>query len=179
MRPATVATCFWPGLAALWWRGRWIGLLEATLFTAALNFLLVATFVWPEWFGKPWPMLGWMGVGTFWVLACWRSLAELPALLDGKPDAMSEALFSQAQTEYLKGNWYDAERLASQLLARRPRDAEGRLLLVSILRHAGRNQEAARVLTELERLDGARRWMLEIGSERRQLENGRNEEGPR
>lgn len=170
MRPVTVATCLWPGLAALWWRGRWQGLVEAMAFTAALNVMLVATLVWPEWFGRPWPMLGWLGIGTFWLLACWRSLAELPALMDGKPDAMSEALFSQAQAEYLKGNWYDAERLTQQLLGRRPRDAEGRLLMVSILRHSGRVPEATAMLAELERLDGARRWMLEIGSERRQLE---------
>lgn len=177
----TLLTCLWPGLAPLWWRGSWQGLVEATVFAAGLNLLLTATFVWPQWVEAPWPMVGWVALSGYWLVATWRSCQALPRLIDGKPDGISEGLFRQAQAEYLKGNWYDAEKLIGQLLQRRPRDVEGLLLLATLYRHTGRPTEGLATLDRLERLDGAGRWILEITTERRRLmqlaEEGRGSSG--
>lgn len=177
MRPSALVTCLWPGLAPLWWRGAWSGLYEAAAFTLGFNLLLVATFVWPQWIGSPWPMLGWVTAAMFWLSACWRAWRNLPRLVDSRPDAQSEVLFTSAQAEYLKGNWYDAEKQVEQLLARRPRDVEGLLLLATLQRHTQRTQAAEQTLDRLEKLDGAQRWTLEIDHERRQLKRQAEEEG--
>jgi predicted Zn-dependent protease len=113
----------------------------------------------------------------FWLSACWRAWRNLPNLVDSRPDAQSEALFTSAQAEYLKGNWYDAEKRVEQLLARRPRDAEGLLLLATLQRHTQRTRAAEQTLDRLEKLDGAQRWTLEIHHERRQLKRQAEEEG--
>ena len=177
MRPSALVTCLWPGLAPLWWRGVWSGLYEAAAFTLGFNLLLVATFVWPQWIGSPWPMLGWVAVAVFWLSACWRAWRNLPNLVDSRPDAQSEVLFTRAQAEYLKGNWYDAEKQVEQLLARRPRDVEGLLLLATLQRHTQRTSAAQATLERLQRLDGAERWTLEIHHERTQLKRQAEEEG--
>lgn len=166
----TLLTCLWPGLAPLWWRGRWSGLVEAIAFAAGINLVLVASWVWPQWIAPPWPALGWMAVSGVWLVACWRNWQKLPTLVDGQIDATSQALFIQAQTEYLKGNWYDCETLLKQLLQRRPRDLEGLLLQASLLRHTRRLDEARIMLTRLEQLSGAGRWLLEIMHERQRIE---------
>ncbi len=166
----TLLTCLWPGLAPLWWRGHWAGLVEAVAFATGLNLLLTATFVWPEWVERPWPILGWLVLSGVWVVACWRNWRKLPTLVDDQLDAASQALFVQAQTEYLKGNWYDAEKFLQQLLVRRPRDIEGLLLTATLLRHTRRLDEAGIMLDKLERLQGAGRWLLEIAQERQKLQ---------
>lgn len=166
----TLSTCLWPGLAPLWWRGTWSGLVAAVAFAAGLNLLLVATFVWPAWVERPWPTLGWAALGGVWLVACWRNWRKLPTLVDDQPDATAQGLFIQAQTEYLKGNWYDAEKLVQQLLGRRPRDIEGLLLLATLLRHTRRLAEATQWLDRLERMNGSGRWLLEIAQERQKVE---------
>jgi hypothetical protein len=176
----TLTTCLWPGLAPLWWRGRWRGLAEAVAFAAVLNLLLVATFVWPMWIARPWPLLGWLACGGFWLVACWRSLAKLPTLVDDNPDT-TQGLLIEAQTHYLKGHWYEAEKAISQLLNRRPRDGEGLLLLATLMRHTQRYDEATATLDRLEQLTTANRWRLEIIQERQRIENLKQEkveEGP-
>ncbi|HTN74494.1 MAG TPA: hypothetical protein VL096_04580 [Pirellulaceae bacterium] len=139
--------------------------------------MLTATFVWPEWFAAPWPTLGWLALSAFWLVACWRSLRQLPTLVDNPPDKTTEALFAQAQTEYLKGHWYDAEKLLGQLIAKRPRDVEAHLLLATLYRHDRRLALATQTLDRLEQLDGAGRWYLEIATERQKLKRLAEEPG--
>src|SRR5688500_6996498 len=62
----------WPGLARLWLRGEFIGLLTAVAFAAAVNFALIATFVWPQLVSRqlpPWciPLVAWIAVVWFWI----------------------------------------------------------------------------------------------------------------
>jgi hypothetical protein len=166
----TLVTCLWPGLAPLWWRGQWSGLVAAIAFAAGLNLLLTATFVWPAWFASPAPALGWVALIGVWLVACWRNWHKLPTLVDDRIDAPAQALFVQAQTEYLKGNWYDAEKLLQQLFHRRPRDIEGLLLQATLLRHTRRLDDARQTLDRLERLNGAARWYSEIAQERQRIE---------
>jgi predicted Zn-dependent protease len=78
-------------------------------------------------------------------------------------------LFAEAQAEYLKGNWYDAEKTIQQLIAVRPRDVEAHLLLAAIMRHAHRRDDAVSTLDKLEQFDGASRWCWEINDERQRL----------
>jgi cytochrome c-type biogenesis protein CcmH/NrfG len=65
----------------------------------------------------------------------------------------------------LKGNWFEAERELNKLLRRDNRDLEARLMLATLLRHTKRFDEATRQLNVLVRLEGAKRWELEIRRE--------------
>jgi hypothetical protein len=71
MRALSCVTSLWPGLAALWLRGRWTGLATAAGFAVVLNSALVATFAdLPAPAGLPWaiPAAAWLLVLGFWVL---------------------------------------------------------------------------------------------------------------
>jgi tetratricopeptide (TPR) repeat protein len=167
-------TILWPGLARLWLRGQWGGLGIALLFAALLNGLLVTTFLWPRVIGTNdaavvFNIVGWFVVLCFWGASVWTTWHLLPRLKPGADARGDDTLFLRAQTEYLKGNWYDAERLLEQLLGESPRDADAHLLLAGLYRHTRRYDEARQRLDSLERLDGGAKWLFEIDEERRRL----------
>ena len=64
MRALPAITCLWPGLSRLWWRGEWAGLALAVVFGAALNLVLVSTFIWPELLPAGWVIVGWLTVAA-------------------------------------------------------------------------------------------------------------------
>jgi hypothetical protein len=167
----------WPGLAGLWLRGGWTNLCVAVAFAAAINFALVTTFLWPQLLSRDLPAWGvplaaWVLVLWFWVMGRGRAvrLLALEAAKSLQPDDVSEALFCDAQGEYLKGHWLEAKSVLVRLLSRRPGDAEARLLLASVLRRSGELDLAAEQLLELSRLPTARRWQEEMEQEQRRLD---------
>ena len=76
-----------------------------------------------------------------------------------------EGVFEEALEDYLKGNWFEAERKLNLLLRRDEHDLEARLLMATLLRHTKRFDDATHQLNLLVRLDGAHRWALEIHRE--------------
>jgi hypothetical protein len=155
--------CLWPGFSALWVQGRWDGLATAVAFTILLNGALATTFagqpsaVTPRWAV---PVAAWVLVLVLWVLATW--LARTPS---GAAAPRFEELLREAQTQYLKGHWLEAESLLGKLLKESPGDLEGRLLLASVWRRTGRAAQARRLLTELRSDESAGRWLWEIEGE--------------
>lgn len=160
-------SCFWPGLAQAWWRGSASALLAAILFGWGLSVLMLATFVWPNWF-RSWLVTScWIGMLIFWVVECVRSNWQYGTMQRDAGPVAGDNRFCQAQSEYLKGNWFEAESLLHAILADAPRDAEAHLLLASVLRHSRRWAAALRRLDQLELLDTSARWRFEIRQERR------------
>jgi hypothetical protein len=74
-----------------------------------------------------------------------------------------------ARSEYLKGNWFEAEVTLDRLLTRNVLDVEARLMLAMLLRHTRRDAEASQHLARLSRMDGAEKWQLEISREQARL----------
>ncbi len=74
-----------------------------------------------------------------------------------------------AQTEYLKGNWIEAEAILRKLLRRSPRDVEALLLLATMQRRTGRFDQARQQLQQMSRLDAAQPWHVEIRDQRELL----------
>ncbi|MFT5526688.1 MAG: hypothetical protein ACI9HK_004667 [Pirellulaceae bacterium] len=170
MRASPVLTCFWPGLPQLWLRGQWFGLIAALGFAVMLNFALLATFVWPELSRTMLPALGWLVVGVVWISSTWfslriRSLENAASEADGGVD-----LYPQAQSEYLRGHWFEAETLLQTLLRRNDHDLEAHLLLVTMYRHTNRLAEATKQLDLLQSLGGWQKWQMEVLRERELLE---------
>src|SRR5262249_18747536 len=77
--------------------------------------------------------------------------------------------FPAGMSEYLRGNWLEAEMVVRRLVADRPGDVEAGLLLASGLRRSRRLDEARSALDELSRWDVASAWRMEIDGEYRHL----------
>jgi len=155
-------TLTWPGLPALWRQGSWQGLIQAIAFALLLNTLILCTYGWSEisWVG--FRVVGWLLVGGWWGWAAWRTGQTWHELAAAGESA---DVFPNAQREYLKGNWFQAEQLLMRLLQRNNSDVDARLLLVTLLRHTKRRAAAAEQLRRLEKTDGAEKWRLEIHRE--------------
>lgn len=168
-------SCFWPGLARAWWRGSLSGLCAALSFGWGLCILMLATFVWPNWFQTWLVAVCWLAMLVFWLVESIRSHWQLGQLHADAGPVPGDNRFAQAQAEYLRGNWFDAESLLHSILTDTPRDAEAQLLLVGVLRHSRRWAAAFRRLDQLELLDTSSRWTFEIRRERQLIQRRQQE----
>ncbi len=159
----------WPGLPQLWLHGRFAGLAAAIGFAVLLDFVLATSLVWTEIWEPRVALSWWAGVGTVWCVgfAWWGASGRRQG--ECLPVAAGD-LFPLALTEYLRGNWFEAERLVADMLRATPSDVEARLLRVSILRRTGKRDEARRLLDVLSHTAGATKWQFEMGRERERLE---------
>ncbi len=161
--------CLWPGLPAAWLMGVVRGLVIALVFSWCICWLLLATFVWPDWISVTILRLLWIvAIGT-WIVSTVRNCLRLPSLL-ATGDARSSQTLVEAQSEYLQGSWFEAEGKLLQVLHSHPRDAEALLLLVGVLRRTKRYQAALRRLGQLELLDTSAPWQFEIQREKSLIE---------
>lgn len=161
MSPLLYLACAWPGLPALWLRGRWSGLGWALLFSAVLNTALLATFVWPEWLSWAMTTTLWIAAGSLCVLGYWQSLTQLPKLLGTTTDPQAEQKLVDAQCAYLQGRYYEAEQALRRLLHLQPDDPEARLLLASVYRRTNRKKDALDALKRLAEAPRGGRWLFE------------------
>ena len=167
----SLLTCCWPGLTRLWLKGEWTGLLWAVLFAVGMNFVLVASFIWPELLSTQVLIAVWLAVGVVWCVSVWRTYQQLPELNGSTIDHEEvDDLFQQAQSQYLKGHWLEAETVLIRLTRINPRDIEARLLLATLYRHTKQPQEAQQQLETLQRTDGSQTWAIEIAQEQQLLD---------
>ncbi len=122
----------------------------------------------------PLPALFWLLAGSGSLLAWgvdWWSKSR-----DGRVGKIENGgeqdLFLRARTEYLKGDWFAAQRLLEHLLHRQSDFLPGRLLYATLLRRMGQRSRAEEELQAVEVLPDADRWRLEIDRERQWLARG-------
>lgn len=176
MRLLITAATVWPGLPQAWLLARWRGLVLAVAFGSALNVALVLTFVWPAWPASVMPgataMLAWVLVLGLWIVGLraarrdWRLICP-PVAADRDPQL--DEWLREAQTDYLKGHWIEAETLVRRILARDAADIEATLLLASIQRRSKQLPQAEQTLNALLPMPEAARWRHEITAELNQL----------
>ena len=178
MRTASQWMCLWPGLAGLWRDGRGRSLAAAGAFAVLFNLALVSTLVWPGILGTS-PLIGlWLTVTAFWGVSAWNSHWKLAAVRRLPNQADREALFRQAQADYLKGHWLEAESQLNELIRGRngdDHDVDAHLFLATLYRRTRRIREAKQQLDLLARLDGAEKWRIEIARERQQINQTESE----
>jgi len=163
-------TYLWPGLTQVWRQGAWSALALAIGFAALLNLALASSLLWTELLPTSLRNAVWALVAVVWVvsvIAAWR--------WDGKQIAAANParetdMFAVAQDHYLKGNWFETERVLLDLLQRNPRDWDAGLMLASLFRHTRRFDEARQALDRLERFEGFRKWRVEMNRERELLD---------
>ena len=154
---------FWPGLPQLWHSGLWTGLILAAGFAVLFDLLLLSSFVWVELLSPVDLRMGWMAAGALWGGSAILSVSRRRPAGEANP---TDRLYRTALTEYLQGNWFEAEAILGRLLRLAPRDVEGRLLLATLLGRVKRHDESLDQLDRLERLRDAARWTREIAHER-------------
>jgi hypothetical protein len=158
-------TVLWPGLPQAWLRGDLSALLMAVGFSALLNLVVVASWVWIDLFNTPSLAAAWSGVVLFWLVSNVTALVQMPALLRAPSAGLAEDLFRTAQGEYLKGNWFEAELALNRLLEHDAGDVDAQLMLAALTRRIGQTAEARERLLRLATLEGAGRWQSEIARE--------------
>jgi tetratricopeptide (TPR) repeat protein len=158
--------CLWPGLARLWLRGEFRGLVAAVGFAGLINAVFISTLIWPEIAPLPLRSAAIVAAGLWWVIAAAMTLLELPEIVAATDGDPLRGLFVAAQAEYLKGNWIEAEASLRKLLRQNPRDAEAQLLWATLMRRTARLDKARQTLQDLSRLEAASLWQHEIRTER-------------
>ena len=165
MRDRPWILSLWPGLPRLWLQGELSGLLLAVVFAGLLQVALVTSFIWQELVPIELRATTWVTLGCVWLVSAAKSYRNLPYLSGQRYHDSIDALYHEAQTEYLKGNWYQAEALLQRVLREDVGDVDARLMLASLYRHVRRTGEAREQLRQLERFKLARKWQLEIRQE--------------
>ena len=179
MPRAVWITCCWPGLAQLWLRGQWRGLLIAASFAGVINLNLAATLVWPQWLPTLWCQAIWLGLGVIWLvmgLQSYRLVASIQNLATINEQPLSHSVkkndyYVEAQTHYLKQSWFEAEQCLTKAIAANGHDIEALLMLASLYRHTGRTNEARQVLEHVTTLERTDKWNWELGQEKRLLDS--------
>jgi hypothetical protein len=168
MQATSLLPCLWPGLPRLWQRGDWWALLTAIGFALLLNGAVVCTFAWTNWLPTWVTYVGWTVIATAWTMSIWREYHRLP-MVQNERYATGASLLARAQQEYLTGDWFETETLLQQILKDDCDDVDARLMLATLYRRTGRLEEAAVCLGQLERMERADKWSLEISRERNLL----------
>ena len=165
----------WPGLPQIWMHGNWSGLVLALGAAGLLDVLLLVSFGWTELIGQNLRNSLWAILVVAWIAAIvWSKKQCRRQAVVASPEREEDS-FHQALDHYLKGDNYQAEQILEGLLRRNIRDLDARLMLATLLRRAGRLDEATRHLDTLVRFEGAEKWELEIQEERELLSEARTE----
>jgi hypothetical protein len=125
------------------------------------------TLIWPESVGPLSRAVVWFCVLGFWLLFAAPEFGRAASVFAGGfSTADREHLFIGAQREYLRGNWFQSERMLQQLLELDAGDVDARFLMASLNRHTGRLTAAAEQLSRLIESPGSDKWKFEILQER-------------
>lgn len=162
----------WPGLASLWHRGDLPSMLQAGAFSLLLNTFLLTSFLWPGLLGAPLRWTVGASVLVWWLIGVRSNRSFLFQSLEMKRCSSPELTeqFIEAQCQYLRGHWTEAESILRQIYRKNPRDVEAGLLLSQVWRRSGQPMKALEQLGHLQKLDEALQWMAEIGREVKALE---------
>lgn len=145
----------------------------ALAFTVALNLLLVAKFLYPEWLGYGLVrMAGWVAVGL-WGYLVLRGVIELPVLLNPRQASGRPDRFGEAHLACLRADWMQAEALLAECLGIEPRDPPALLMLSAVYRRTGRLEASERLIEDIRLTEAADRWWLEIEAEQQRLRRDR------
>jgi len=170
MRRVPWIALLWPGLPYILGSASVRALGVSIASAAVLNLLLAATFLWDELLAPSVRNWGWVALGVLWVAA---AMAFVVQRWWGQTAIVADGLqgFQEALEHYLRGEWFQTERLLGAILKANPEDVEARLLLATLFRHTGRRNDARRELQRLADIPAASAWQWEIERELSLLAN--------
>jgi len=172
----------WPGLWRAW-QGEWRGLALAVSFAIGLNVALLSSFGSADGLIGGLPqrtvaVVSWLLVLGLWswgLILARRGRLVVQATSDIDVELATEQL-RQAQQEYLRGHWIEAETLLRRLLRENSRDMEAQLLLASVQRRTRQWNEAQKTLRVLQATGpAAGKWLMEIEAELARIDELEND----
>ncbi len=159
----------WPGFNGVFRYGLWSQLAIALVFGALCQATLALDFLWCDFLSQFVKNSLHVGLFVSWVFLSVIASVRLKQYEKmRRSDSRGEA-FLEAQTHYLRGNWFETECCLKKILKKNPLDADAILFLATLYRHVKRFPEAKRMLTALEKLDASYRWQYEIALEKKFL----------
>ncbi|MFM8892024.1 MAG: tetratricopeptide repeat protein [Planctomycetia bacterium] len=166
---ARYLTLVWPGMPWLWLRGSLLGLVLALAFAVILDVAVLTTWIWSELIDVRLSLAVWTATAAIWLAGTASAVTGFPPPIPRGRDAAAEKLFLQARDAYLCRDWLAAETKLRTVLAMAPTDGEAQLLLGTLLRRAGRTDEAVAAFESLARSDAGGPWRVEIARELRRI----------
>lgn len=171
----------WPGFNGVARYGLWRQLAIALLFGFHCQATLVLNFYWCDFLSSFLKNSLYVFLFLSWAFLSVCASSHLKKYEKmRKVDSNGEA-FLEAQTFYLKGDWFETECCLKAMLKKNPFDPEALLMLATLYRHVKRYVEAKRAIADLEKLDSAFHWRYEIALEKKALkeeEKTSKETGP-
>ena len=159
--------CWWPGLPELWRPGDRTALTLAIGFALALNVSIASYGIWPHMLPESVRIVWALSVAIIWGLSVSKLKIRTTIPSSDAEKEWDRGLFIEAQEEYLKGHWFEAESLLTHWLGDAPQDDAARLLLAGVYRRSCQPQKA---LEQLDELRSVQFWQWEVEQERRQIE---------
>ena len=140
-----------------------------TLCRGALNFLLIARFIYPEWMAFSYVRIaGWVGV-LAWFYCTIKNVRDLPGMIHPRKASKKPDQFVNAHIAFLRSDFVRAEALLKDCLAVEERDPPALLLLAAVYRQTARFEEARGCLEILRMTEAADRWWLEVDAEEKRF----------
>ncbi|MBE6427543.1 MAG: hypothetical protein E7028_02985 [Planctomycetaceae bacterium] len=165
----------WPGLEYLARHGSFRAWLAAMFYAIFAMAVICVTLLWdsilPPFSQK---LLLFLFTGT-WILGLVVSSRFEKAFQEAQKQHQREAVAQDtlplAQTEYLRQNFFEAERLLRERLTKFPEDVPARFFLISVLKKQKRKAEALEQIAILEKNPKLGFWGLDLPHEKKDLLN--------
>ncbi len=163
----------WPGLEYLVRHGSFRAWLAAMFYAFFAVAVLCATLLWDEILAPGPRTVLLILFAAVWIVGLVVSYRFEAAFQEEQRQRRKEAVILDilplAQTEFLRQNFFEAERLLRERLERFPEDVAARFFLVSVLKFQRRIDEAREQLTILEENPQLGLWRLDLLHERETL----------
>ena len=167
------AMVLWPGLVFAWQAGNLRALCICLGFVFALQAAWIGTFIWPglltRWESRLlwWSLAASVAGSVLYQIYCAAWTTRAGSTL------CSDKVLQEAQSEYLRGNYFEAEELLTGYVSQGEWDVEAAMWLASIYRRTGRLEAASVVLQTIESLERGSLWADEIAQEYRKIKDSK------
>lgn len=160
----------WPGLGNLARTGSFRAWLAAMFYAVFAMSVLCVTLVWDGLLPSASQTTLLVLFVVTWILGITAShrleAARVEAAKQHQKDAVVQDILPLAQTEYLRKNFYEAERLLRIRVQSFPEDIPSQMLLVSVLHRQNRIPEASELLERIMQIPQPGFWILDIHREK-------------
>lgn len=165
----------WPGFIGVARYGLWGQLAIALAFGFLCQGVLTLNFLWCDFLSSFLRKALYSILFVSWVLFNIAANSRLKKYEKMRKNDFSGEALLEAQTHYLRGNWFETECCLKSILKKNQYDAEALLMLATLYRHVKRYEEAKKMLCLLEKLDSSSHWQYEILIEKKAIKNDEKE----